>query len=92
MRDLSEVDACESASSITFQVVWSGRVGSGVETNELWAAVGCRSKRLNQESAVAMSGSGGDPDAVFGVGLQKPLMMVVNVEDAGLGMKVFSAA
>jgi len=39
-----------------------------------------------------MSGSGGDPDAVFGVGLQKPLMMVVNVEDAGLGMKVFSAA
>ena len=38
-----------------------------------------------------MSAWGGDPDAVLGDGLQKPLMMVVNVDDAGLGMKAFFA-
>lgn len=47
-QDLSKRDVCQSASSTTFQVVWSGCVCSGVETNEPRAAVGCRSRRLNE--------------------------------------------
>lgn len=53
--------------------------------SSLWLdAAGCWRRRSNQDSAVLMSGLTGLWAA--DEGLQKPLIMVVNVEEAGDGM------